>query len=102
VLPVRYELNLCMLCGLVVRVPGYRTEMCCASCEVRSEFIYVVLSRLPRQGGILNVSHSYRSPWPVTVIATFLLFYLLSRHIVHISICVWIYIYVYVCVYIYH
>jgi hypothetical protein len=25
------------LCGLVVRVPGYRTEMCCASCEVRTE-----------------------------------------------------------------
>jgi hypothetical protein len=26
------------LCGLVVRVPGYRTEMYCASCEVRTEF----------------------------------------------------------------
>jgi hypothetical protein len=30
------------LCGLVVRVPGYRTEMYCASCEVRTEFIYVI------------------------------------------------------------
>jgi hypothetical protein len=30
------------LCGLVVRVPGYRTEMYCTSCEVRSEFIYVM------------------------------------------------------------
>jgi hypothetical protein len=30
------------LCGLVVRVPGYRTEMCCASCEVRTRFIYVM------------------------------------------------------------
>jgi hypothetical protein len=30
------------LCGLVVRVPGYRTEMYCASCEVRTEFIYVM------------------------------------------------------------
>jgi hypothetical protein len=29
------------LCGLVVRVPGYTTEMYCASCEVRTEFIYV-------------------------------------------------------------
>jgi hypothetical protein len=34
VLPVRYELNLYMLyvtcpCGLVVRVPGYITEMYC-------------------------------------------------------------------------
>jgi hypothetical protein len=30
------------LCGLVVRVPGYRTEIYCVSCEVRTEFIYVV------------------------------------------------------------
>jgi hypothetical protein len=29
-------------CGLVVRVPGYTTEMYCASCEVRTEFIYVM------------------------------------------------------------
>jgi hypothetical protein len=29
-------------CGLVVRVPGYRTEMYCAFCEVRTEFIYVM------------------------------------------------------------
>jgi hypothetical protein len=26
------------LCGLVVRVPGYTTEMYCVSCEVRTEF----------------------------------------------------------------
>jgi hypothetical protein len=30
------------LCGLVVRVPPYKTEMYCASCEVRTEFIYVM------------------------------------------------------------
>jgi hypothetical protein len=30
------------LCGLVVRVPGYTTEMYCASCEVGTEFIYVM------------------------------------------------------------
>jgi hypothetical protein len=30
------------LCSLVVRVPGYTTEMYCASCEVRTEFIYVM------------------------------------------------------------
>jgi hypothetical protein len=30
------------LCGLVVRVPGYGTEMFCVSCEVRTEFIYVM------------------------------------------------------------
>jgi hypothetical protein len=28
--------------GLVVRVPGYRWEMYCVSCEVRTEFIYVM------------------------------------------------------------
>jgi hypothetical protein len=49
VLPVRYELNFSVmqkkvdrLCGLVVRVPGFRTEMYYASCEVRTEFIYVM------------------------------------------------------------
>jgi hypothetical protein len=30
------------LCGLVVRVPGYIKEMYCVSCEVRTEFIYVM------------------------------------------------------------
>jgi hypothetical protein len=25
-------------CGLVVRVPGYRTEMYCVSCEIETEF----------------------------------------------------------------
>jgi hypothetical protein len=30
------------LCGLVVRVPGCRTEIYCASCEVRIEFIYAM------------------------------------------------------------
>jgi hypothetical protein len=55
VLPVRYEQNLYVmqkkvyrLCGLVVRGPGYRTEMHCLSCEVRTEFIcYVEESRPP-------------------------------------------------------
>jgi hypothetical protein len=28
--------------GLVVRVPAYITEMYCASCEVRTQFIYVM------------------------------------------------------------
>jgi hypothetical protein len=36
------------LCGLVVRVPGYRTEMYCASCQVSTECIcYVEESRPP-------------------------------------------------------
>jgi hypothetical protein len=30
------------LCGPVVRVPGYRKYMYCVSCEVRTEFIYVM------------------------------------------------------------
>jgi hypothetical protein len=30
------------LCALVVRVPGYRAEMYCVSCEVRPEFVYVM------------------------------------------------------------
>jgi hypothetical protein len=36
------------LCGLLVRVPGYTTEMYCASCEVKIEYIcYVEESRPP-------------------------------------------------------
>jgi hypothetical protein len=31
------------LCGIVV--PGYTTEMYCASCEVRTEFIYMLCRR---------------------------------------------------------
>jgi hypothetical protein len=34
------------LCGLVVRVPGYTTEMYCASCEVQTELIYVPEARV--------------------------------------------------------
>jgi hypothetical protein len=30
------------VCGLVVRVPGYKAEIYCASCEVRTECIYVM------------------------------------------------------------
>jgi hypothetical protein len=46
---VRYELNLYVmyikvdrLCGLVVRVAGYTTEMYCDFCKVRTEFMYVM------------------------------------------------------------
>jgi hypothetical protein len=48
VLHVRYELNVYVwkkvdrLCGLVVRVPDYKTEMYYASCEVRTECMYVM------------------------------------------------------------
>jgi hypothetical protein len=53
VLPVSYELNLYLFCGLVVRVPGYRTEMYCASCEVRTGFIYVKQKIVDRHCGLM-------------------------------------------------
>jgi hypothetical protein len=34
----------------MVGVPGYRTEMYCVSCEVRTEFIYVEESRQLSKG----------------------------------------------------
>jgi hypothetical protein len=34
------------LCDLVVRVPGYWTEMYCVSCEVRNEFMYVMYNKV--------------------------------------------------------
>jgi hypothetical protein len=37
-----YVMSQDRLCGLVVRVPGYTMEMYCISCEVRTEFIYVM------------------------------------------------------------
>jgi hypothetical protein len=41
------------LCGLVVRVPGYSTEMYCASVEVRTEFIYVMKKKVDRLWGLV-------------------------------------------------
>jgi hypothetical protein len=43
-----------LLCGLMLRVSGYRTEMYCASCKVRSEFIFVTSCTRPR----VAVAHS--------------------------------------------
>jgi hypothetical protein len=37
-----YDENDARLCCLVARVCGYTTEMYCVSCEVRTEFIYVM------------------------------------------------------------
>jgi hypothetical protein len=51
---IRYNTQICLthfiiiiiiihrLFGLVARAPGYTTEMYCVSCEVRTEFIYVM------------------------------------------------------------
>jgi hypothetical protein len=36
------RMRLDRLCGLVVTVPGDRTEMYCASCDVRIQFIYAL------------------------------------------------------------
>jgi hypothetical protein len=41
------------LCGLVVRVPGNRTVMYCASCEVRTEFVYVMYKKVDRLCGLV-------------------------------------------------
>jgi hypothetical protein len=37
----------------VVRVPGYITEMYCASCDVRTEFIYVMQKKVDRHCGLV-------------------------------------------------
>jgi hypothetical protein len=39
---LQYNIVLDCLCGLVDRVLGYRTEMYCVSCEVRTEFVYAM------------------------------------------------------------
>jgi hypothetical protein len=43
-LPFRfsYQNSVDRLSDLVVRVPGYRAKIYCVSCEVRTEFIYVM------------------------------------------------------------
>jgi hypothetical protein len=46
-------LRLGRVCGLVVKVPGYRTEMYCVFCEVRTEFIYVMLKKVDRLCGLV-------------------------------------------------
>jgi hypothetical protein len=43
----KLKLFMCF-CGLVVRVPGCTTEMYCASCEVQTEFIYVMWKKVDR------------------------------------------------------
>jgi hypothetical protein len=37
----------------MVRASGYRTEMYCASCEVRTEFIYVMQKKVDRLCGLV-------------------------------------------------
>jgi hypothetical protein len=40
-------------CGLVVRAPSYTTQMYCDSCEVRTEFIYVLWKKVDRLCGLV-------------------------------------------------
>jgi hypothetical protein len=41
------------LCGLVVRVSGYRTQMYCVSYEVRNEFTYVMQKKVDSLCGLV-------------------------------------------------
>jgi hypothetical protein len=49
------------LCGLVRRVPGYTKEIYCASCEVRTEFIYVMYKKVDRLCGLVVRVPGYRT-----------------------------------------
>jgi hypothetical protein len=55
------------LCGLVFRVPGYTTEMYCVSCEVRTEFIYVMQKKVDRLYGLVVRVPGYRSRGPDSI-----------------------------------
>jgi hypothetical protein len=50
--------------GLVTMVPGYRTEMCRVSCEVRTEFIYVMYKKVDFLFGLVVRVPDYRSRGP--------------------------------------
>jgi hypothetical protein len=55
---------------LVIRVPGYRTEMCCVSCEVRTEFIYVMYKKVDRLYSLVISVPGYRSRGPGSIPGT--------------------------------
>jgi hypothetical protein len=52
------------LCVLVVRVLGYTTEMYCDSCEVQTEFIYIMWKKVDRLCGLVVRVPGYRSRNP--------------------------------------
>jgi hypothetical protein len=54
-------------CGLVVRVSGYITEMYRASCEVRTEFIYVKQKKVDRLCVLVVRIPNYRSRGPGSI-----------------------------------
>jgi hypothetical protein len=45
----------------VVKVPGYRKEMYYASCEVRTEFVYVMQKKVDRLCGLMVRVPGYRT-----------------------------------------
>jgi hypothetical protein len=51
----------------VVRVPGYRTDMYCVSCEVRTEFIYAMWKKIDRLNGLVVRVPGYRSRGPGSI-----------------------------------
>jgi hypothetical protein len=53
--------NVDRLRGLVVRVPGYRTEMYCVSCEIRTEFMCVMQKKVDRLCGLVVRAPGYRT-----------------------------------------
>jgi hypothetical protein len=56
------------LCGLVVWVSGYRTEMYCVSCKVQTEFIvYVMKKKVDRLCGLVVRVPGYGSRGPGSI-----------------------------------
>jgi hypothetical protein len=56
-----------VICDLVIRVPGCRTEMYCASCEVRTEFVYVMSKKVDRLCGLVCRVPGYGSRDPGSI-----------------------------------
>jgi hypothetical protein len=55
------------LCGLVVRVSDYTMEMYFASCEVRTEFIYVMRKKVDLLCGVIVSVPGYRLRGPGSI-----------------------------------
>jgi hypothetical protein len=58
------------MCGLVDRVTGCATEMYCASCEVRTELIYVMLKKGDRLCDLMVRVLGYISGGPGSIPGT--------------------------------
>jgi hypothetical protein len=58
------------LYDLLVRGPGYRTDTYCVSCEVRTEFIYVMYKKVGRLCGLVVRVPGYRSRGPGSISGT--------------------------------